>query len=120
VCPFNFTAIGGNLASAPALMGNVVLWKPSDTTILSKYWVYKILHETGMPSGVINCVPCDCPIFGDIITQDPSLADINFTESVNTFRFLLSKTAQNLNIYPKLSGECDSNNYHLSIHPLIS
>ena len=119
MCPFNFTAIGGNLASAPALMGNVILWKPSDRAILSNYLVYKILHETGMPSGVINFVPCDGPIFGDIITQDPSLAGINFTGSVNTFRFLWSKTAQNLDIYrnyPRLSGECDGKNYHF-IHP---
>jgi len=116
---FNFTAIGGNLASAPALMGNVVLWKPSDTAILSNYLVYKILHEDGMPSGVINFVPCDGPSFGEIITQDSSLADINFTGSVNTFRFLWSKTAQNLDIYrnyPRLSGECGGKNYHF-VHP---
>ncbi|XP_074595436.1 delta-1-Pyrroline-5-carboxylate dehydrogenase 1 [Brevipalpus obovatus] len=119
ISPFNFTAIGGNLASAPALMGNVVIWKPSDTAILSNYIVYKIFHEAGMPPGVINFVPCDGPIFGDIITADPSLAGINFTGSVNTFRFLWSKTAQNLDTYrnyPRLSGECGGKNYHF-VHP---
>ena len=57
VSPFNFTAIGGNLASAPALMGNVVIWKPSDSAILSNYLVYKILMEAGLPPGVIQFVP---------------------------------------------------------------
>lgn len=57
VSPFNFTAIGGNLASAPALMGNVVIWKPSDSAVLSNYLVYKILVEAGLPPGVIQFVP---------------------------------------------------------------
>ena len=64
VAPFNFTAIGANLSTAPALMGNTVLWKPSDTAVLSSYVVYKILRESGLPPGVINFVPADGPVFG--------------------------------------------------------
>ena len=88
VAPFNFTAIGANLCAAPALMGNVVLWKPSDSAMLSSYVVYKILREAGLPPGVINFVPSDGPTFGDTITKSPHLAGINFTGSVPTFRWL--------------------------------
>ena len=84
VAPFNFTAISGNLATAPALMGNVVLWKPSDTAVLSSYLLYKILRESGLPPGVINFVPADGPVFGEVITSHKDLAGINFTGSVPT------------------------------------
>lgn len=115
ISPFNFTAIGGNLAAAPVLMGNVVLWKPSDTAVLSNYLIFKILEEAGLPPGVINFIPSDGPLFGDVITSQPTLAGINFTGSVDTFKFLWKKTAQNLDIYrnyPRLSGECGGKNYH--------
>lgn len=115
ISPFNFTAIGGNLASAPALMGNVVLWKPSDTAILSSYYAFKILEEAGVPPGVINFLPSDGPVFGEVITSQPTLAGINFTGSVATFKYLWKKTAENLDVYrnyPRLSGECGGKNYH--------
>jgi 1-pyrroline-5-carboxylate dehydrogenase len=79
VAPFNFTAIGVNLCTAPALMGNVCVWKPSDTAVLSSYVVYKLLRESGLPPGVINFVPADGPVFGEAITSSPHLAGINFT-----------------------------------------
>lgn len=82
VSPFNFTAIGGNLAYTPALMGNGVLWKPSDTALLSNYTIFQIMNEVGIPPGVVNFVPADGPVFGDAITSSPSLAGINFTGSV--------------------------------------
>ncbi|XP_064118369.1 delta-1-pyrroline-5-carboxylate dehydrogenase, mitochondrial-like [Macrobrachium nipponense] len=82
VSPFNFTAIGGNLAYTPAMMGNVVLWKPSDTAIISNYMVYKIMREVGVPGGVVSFIPADGPVFGDTITKAPQLAAINFTGSV--------------------------------------
>ncbi|CAF0707025.1 unnamed protein product [Brachionus calyciflorus] len=116
VAPFNFTAIGGNLSTAPALMGNVVVWKPSDTAVLSSYLVYKILRECGLPAGVINFVPSLGPDFGETITQSENLAAINFTGSVPTFRWLWKKVGENLETYktfPRLSGECGGKNFHL-------
>lgn len=103
VSPFNFTAIGGNLAYTPALMvilfcitfnnfffkkivlslqGNAVLWKPSDTAVLSNWRIFNIMREAGVPDGVVNFVPADGPVFGDTITSSPHLAGINFTGSV--------------------------------------
>uniref|UniRef100_U3IT68 Aldehyde dehydrogenase domain-containing protein n=1 Tax=Anas platyrhynchos platyrhynchos TaxID=8840 RepID=U3IT68_ANAPP len=79
ISPFNFTAIGGNLAGAPALMGNVVLWKPSDTALLSSYAVYRILLEAGLPPNVIQFVPADGPVFGDAITSNQHFCGLNFT-----------------------------------------
>lgn len=115
ISPFNFTAIGGNLASGPTLMGNVVMWKPSDTAILSNYVVMKVLQEAGFPPGVINFVPAEGKTFGDTITAQPSLAGINFTGSVATFRHLWKQVSQNLEIYknfPRIVGECGGKNFH--------
>lgn len=82
ISPFNFTAIGGNLAGAPALMGNVVLWKPSDTAMLASYAVYRTLRAAGLPPNIIQFVPADGPTFGDTITSSEHLCGINFTGSV--------------------------------------
>ncbi|EDV23959.1 uncharacterized protein TRIADDRAFT_26837, partial [Trichoplax adhaerens] len=115
ISPFNFTAIGANLCTAPALMGNVVVWKPSDTAMLSNYFVYKILQECGLPDGVINFVPADGPTFGDTVVKSKDLAAINFTGSVPTFRRLWKQVAENLETYrnfPRLIGECGGKNYH--------
>nr|XP_022336824.1 delta-1-pyrroline-5-carboxylate dehydrogenase, mitochondrial-like [Crassostrea virginica] len=115
VTPFNFTAIGGHLCSAPALMGNVCLWKPSDTAILSNYVVYNIFREAGLPAGVINFVPADGPVFGDVITNSPHLAGVNFTGSVRTFKTIWKSVAKNLDnyvSYPRLIGECGGKNFH--------
>ncbi|KAA0190706.1 Aldehyde dehydrogenase 4 family member A1 [Fasciolopsis buskii] len=109
--PFNFTAIAGNLASAPALMGNVVLWKPSDSAV--------IFREAGLPPGVINFVPADGSTFGSVITKHPQLAGVNFTGSTRTFRTILKEMSKNLELYrgyPRTIGECGGKNYHL-IHP---
>lgn len=119
IAPFNFTAIGGNLATAPALMGNVVLWKPSDTAVLSNYIVYSVLEEAGLPSGVISFLPSDGVTFGDTICSDSNLAGINFTGSVPTFQYLWKQVANNLNKYttfPRLIGECGGKNFHF-VHP---
>lgn len=115
ITPFNFTAIGGHLCSAPALMGNVSLWKPSDTAMLSNYTVFKIFREAGLPPGVINFVPSDGPVFGDVITKSPHLAGVNFTGSVRTFKTIWKLVAQNLDnyvSYPRLIGECGGKNFH--------
>nr|CAH7766881.1 unnamed protein product [Callosobruchus chinensis] len=119
VSPFNFTAIGGNLAYTPALMGNAVLWKPSDTALLSNWVTFEICREAGVPPGVVNFVPADGPVFGDTITASPHLAGINFTGSVPTFTRLWKQVAQNIGSYrnfPRLIGECGGKNYHF-VHP---
>ncbi|KAM5132515.1 delta-1-pyrroline-5-carboxylate dehydrogenase, mitochondrial [Mantella aurantiaca] len=115
VSPFNFTAIGGNLAGAPALMGNVVLWKPSDTAILASYEVYNALREAGLPPNIIQFVPADGPVFGDTVTSSEHLSGINFTGSVPTFKRLWKQVAENLDRYrtfPRLAGECGGKNFH--------
>ena len=107
IAPFNFTAIGGNLPTAPALMGNVSLWKPSDTAVLSNYLIYELLEEAGMPSGILSFLPSDGPVFGDVITSSPHLNAVNFTGSVPTFKTIWRKVAENLDNYvtfPKLIG----------------
>lgn len=119
VSPFNFTAIGGNLAYTPTLMGCTTLWKPSDTALLSNYVIYKIMTEAGIPPGVVNFVPADGPVFGDAITASPYLAGINFTGSVPTFNRLWTQVGQNINKYlnfPRLIGECGGKNFHF-VHP---
>jgi 1-pyrroline-5-carboxylate dehydrogenase len=119
ISPFNFTAIGGNLAYTPALMGNGVLWKPSDTALLSNWRIFNIMREAGIPDGVVNFVPADGPTFGRTITSSPYLAGINFTGSVPTFNWLWNAVGQNLSKYrnyPRLIGECGGKNYHF-IHP---
>lgn len=115
VAPFNFTAIGGNLAGTPALMGNVVLWKPSDTAMSASYAVYRVLRDCGLPPNIIQFLPADGPVFGDAVTSSEHLAGINFTGSVPTFRRLWKQVAQNLDTYrtfPRLAGECGGKNFH--------
>ncbi|KAK8775262.1 hypothetical protein V5799_031392 [Amblyomma americanum] len=119
ISPFNFSAIGGNLASAPTLMGNVVLWKPSDTAVLSNYLIFKIFEEAGFPPGIINFLPSEGRLFGDVTSASPHLACVNFTGSVATFRTIWKQVSQNLDIYtnfPRLVGECGGKNFHF-VHP---
>jgi len=119
VTPFNFTAIAGNLAYTPCVMGNVTLWKPSDTAILSNYLIYKIFRDAGFPDGVVNFLPSDGPVFGNVVTKHPELAAVNFTGSVPTFQWLWKAVGENLQNYtgfPKLIGECGGKNYHF-VHP---
>lgn len=119
ISPFNFTAIGGNLAYTPALMGNGVVWKPSDTALLSNWRIFNIMREAGLPDGVVNFVPADGPTLGRTITASPHLAGINFTGSVPTFNWLWNEVGKNLDRYrnyPRLIGECGGKNYHF-VHP---
>lgn len=115
VSPFNFTAIGGNLAGTPALMGNVVLWKPSDAAVSSSYVVYRVLRDAGLPPHVIQFLPADGPTFGDAVTASEHLAGLNFTGSYQTFKRLWKQVAQNVDAYrtfPRLAGECGGKNFH--------
>ena len=107
IAPFNFTAIGGNLATAPALMGNVVLWKPSDTAVLSNYVIFQLLEEAGMPPGVLAYLPSDGPTFGNTTTDSKHFAAVNFTGSVPTFKYIWQRVSKNLDKYvtfPRLIG----------------
>ncbi|ORX60272.1 1-pyrroline-5-carboxylate dehydrogenase [Hesseltinella vesiculosa] len=119
VSPFNFTAIGGNLPSAPAVMGNVVLWKPSPSAVWSNYIVYEILVEAGMPPGVIQFVPGDAEQVCSTALADPRFASLHFTGSTKVFRKLWADVGQNINkynAYPRLVGETGGKNFHL-LHP---
>ncbi len=81
ISPFNFTAIGGNLSATPTLMGNVSLWKPASTAVLSNWTLFKVFREAGIPDGVINFLPSKGADFGDTVTSSPHLAGISFTGS---------------------------------------
>jgi len=108
ISPFNFTAIGGNLTTAPALMGNVAIWKPSTTGVLSSYYVMKLLEEAGLPPGVINFIPGNAPRISKVLLASPELAGIHFTGSTGTFQHLWKSVAENLenyHAYPRLVGE---------------
>ncbi|TPX38443.1 L-glutamate gamma-semialdehyde dehydrogenase [Synchytrium endobioticum] len=115
ISPFNFTAIGGNLAGAPALMGNVVLWKPSPMAVYSNYLVFQILMEAGLPAGVIQFIPGDAAAIADQALSHPEFAGLHFTGSTTVFKHLWQKIASNLNIYksyPRIVGETGGKNMH--------
>ncbi|KAJ3122569.1 1-pyrroline-5-carboxylate dehydrogenase [Nowakowskiella sp. JEL0407] len=113
--PFNFTAIGGNLAGAPALMGNVVIWKPSPMSIYSNYLVHKILLEAGLPEDVIQFVPGDAELITKVILSHKEFAGLHFTGSTGVFKMLWKKIAENLDVYrsyPRIVGETGGKNMH--------
>lgn len=108
ITPFNFTAIAGNLPAVAALMGNVVVWKPSDTQVYSAQVVMEIFREAGLPDGVINMVTCDGPVAGDVVFKHPEFAGLHFTGSTGVFRHLWKTIGENLSTYrsyPRIVGE---------------
>ena len=119
VSPFNFTAIGGNLAGAPALMGNAVLWKPASTSMLSSYYVMKLLETAGLPPGVINFLPGDAVAISNTVLDHPDLGGIHFTGSTGVFNSMWQKVGQNLGKYrgyPRLVGETGGKDF-IVVHP---
>ena len=120
VTPFNFTAIQGNLPTAPALMGNTVLWKPASRSIYSAFFFYKVLEEAGLPPGVINMLPADDgAAVGDPALQSEHFAGLHFTGSVNTFDHLWSTIGDNLDAYhtyPTIVGETGGKDFIVA-HP---
>src|SRR5262245_44838390 len=96
ITPFNFTSIGGNLPTAPALMGNTVLWKPATTAVLSNYWLMRLLTAAGLPAGVINFLPGGGADIGDPAVTDPHLAGVHFTGSTGVFNHIWSKVGANI------------------------
>ncbi len=114
VSPFNFTSIGGNLATAPAIAGNVVLWKPASTAVYSNYFVMKLLEEAGLPKGVINFIPGKASLITDVILKDNRFAGFNYTGSTNVFSGIWKKISNNLEIYksyPRIVGETGGKNF---------
>lgn len=106
--PFNFTAIAGNLPSAPAMLGNVAVWKPAETQIYSAAVIMEILQEAGLPAGVINLVYVDGPTVGEIVFKHPDFAGLHFTGSTGVFQRLWKTIGENLPLYrtyPRIVGE---------------
>lgn len=108
ITPFNFTAIGGNLTTAPAMLGNVVVWKPSDYAVLSNYYVLQLLKEAGLPDGVINFIPGNPVEITDLLLSDPHFAGIHYTGSTEVFRSIYKKVGTHIDSYrsyPRIVGE---------------
>jgi 1-pyrroline-5-carboxylate dehydrogenase len=118
ISPFNFTAIGGNLVAAPALMGNVVLWKPSDYAIASNWLVYQILLEAGLPPNVIQWIPGDPVEVTATVLASKDFAALHYTGSTAVFRELYGKIGQataegKYRGYPRIVGETGGKNFHV-------
>ena len=112
--PFNFTSIASNLNMAPAMMGNVAVWKPSTTAIYSNYFLMKVFKEAGLPDGVVNFIPGKGSVIGKVITASPDFAGFHFTGSTETFNTLWRQIGENLGrykSYPKMVGETGGKNF---------
>ncbi len=119
ISPFNFTAIGGNLPTAPAMCGNVVVWKPAETQIYSAAVFMDILIEAGLPAGVINMVFAPGKLIGELCTNHRLFSGLHFTGSTQTFNFIWQQISQRLNnyvSYPRIVGETGGKNFILA-HP---
>ena len=119
ITPFNFTAIAGNLPTAPALMGNTVLWKPSPTQQFAAHLLMQLLEEAGLPPGVVNLLPGDGIDVSAVALQHPDLAGIHFTGSTATFQYLWSTVGENISkyrSYPRIVGETGGKDFIVA-HP---
>jgi 1-pyrroline-5-carboxylate dehydrogenase len=119
VTPFNFTSIAGNLPSAPALMGNTVLWKPASSSVFSAYYIMKLLQEAGMPDGVINLIPGSGGTVGDPVMAHPDLAGVHFTGSTEVFQGMWKTVGDNIakyRAYPRIVGETGGKDF-IFAHP---
>jgi 1-pyrroline-5-carboxylate dehydrogenase len=122
VTPFNFTAIGGNLPTAPALLGNTVVWKPAGTAMLSAYYTMRILQEAGLPDGVINLVYGPGQQIGDAALASPDLAGVHFTGSTAVFQSMWKTIGANIESYrsyPRIVGETGGKDFIVA-HPTAS
>lgn len=116
ISPFNFTAIGANVAYIPALMGNTVVWKPSDNALYSSYLTYKLLEEAGMPHGVVNFVPCSPQLAESAVLKHPELAAVNLVGSAATYKKVYHALGDNIDNYrqfPRFIAETGGKNFHL-------
>ncbi len=124
ITPFNFTSIAANLPAAPALMGNTVVWKPANSQIYSAWTIMQLLHEAGLPAGVINLVYADGPIAGAEIFNHPDFAGLHFTGSTGVFQSMWKTIGENISkyrSYPRIVGETGGKDFvfaHPSADPI--
>jgi 1-pyrroline-5-carboxylate dehydrogenase len=124
VTPFNFTSIAGNLPTAPALMGNTVIWKPASSSMLSAYYIMKLLEEAGLPPGVINFVPGDAALISDQLLSHRDLAGVHFTGSTAVFNNMwktIGASMSRYKSYPRIVGETGGKDFivaHQSADPV--
>jgi 1-pyrroline-5-carboxylate dehydrogenase len=119
ITPFNFSAIAGNLPSAPAMLGNTVVWKPSDTQSLAAYRTMQLLIEAGLPAGVINFVPSRGAVIGEVTLNHPDLAGVHFTGSTGVFNNIyktIGNQIEKYRSYPRLVGETGGKDFVFA-HP---
>ena len=119
ISPFNFTAIGANLTSSPALMGDVVLWKPASTAAYSSYWTLKLFEAAGLPPGVVNFIPGSGAAVGDAVLASEHLAGVHFTGSTEVFHSIWQTVGQNIGKYrnyPRIVGETGGKDFIVA-HP---
>ena len=119
VTPFNFTSIASNLCMTPVLMGNVALWKPSTTALLSNYYLMQLYKEAGLPDGVINFLPGSGALIGEVATQSKHFAGIHFTGSTSTFNALWRQAGERLGeyvSYSRIVGETGGKDF-IFVHP---
>jgi 1-pyrroline-5-carboxylate dehydrogenase len=123
VTPFNFTSIGTNLSSSPAVMGNAVIWKPASSTVFSNYQIMKLFEAAGLPPGVINFVPGNATTISDVLLSHQDLAGIHFTGSTEVFQAMWRTVGENIasyRSYPRLVGETGGKDFiiaHASADP---
>jgi 1-pyrroline-5-carboxylate dehydrogenase len=119
VTPFNFTSIAANLPAAPAMMGNVAIWKPADSQIYSAWALMDLFRAAGLPDGVINLIYVDGPVAGDIVFKHPDFAGLHFTGSTGVFRHLWKEIGANIEkykSYPRIVGETGGKDF-VVMHP---
>ena len=125
ITPFNFTAIAANLCAAPAMMGNVVVWKPSDSQVYSAQVIMELFKAAGLPDGVVNMITVDGPVAGDVIFKHKDFSGLHFTGSTNVFRALWKQIGENLSYYrtyPRIVGETGGKDFvvaHTSAIPAV-
>ncbi len=114
VTPFNFTSIAGNLPTSPAMMGNVILWKPASSAVYSAYFLTQLWREAGLPGGVINFIPGPGRYVGDPVLEKPELAGVHFTGSTSVFQDMwktIGKSIRSYKSYPRIVGETGGKNF---------
>lgn len=119
ITPFNFASIAGNLPSAPAIMGNVALWKPASSAVYTAYWIMKLFQEAGLPDGVINFIPGSGSQVGEPVLTNSNLAGVHFTGSTNTFQWMwkaIGENIKNYKTYPRIVGETGGKDF-VFVHP---
>lgn len=119
ITPFNFTSICANLCAAPAMMGNVVVWKPAESQVYSAQVIMELFKEAGVPDGVINMITVDGPVAGDVVFKHPDFAGLHFTGSTAVFRHLWKEIGANIasyKTYPRIVGETGGKDFIVA-HP---